>query len=224
MSDTVEIFVFNERITVPASLTILRALEYAGYRPVRGVGCRGGFCGACGTVYRLAGDHHLYVGLACQTMVQPGMYLAQIPLFPPVRPFYSLADMSANGEQILAVFPELLNCLGCNTCTKSCPQDLGVMDYVSDLLRGDLAAAADRSFDCIHCGLCVARCPAELSPPDAAQLARRLYARDLAPPSQHITERVAEIEAGAFDDELASLKATSEAGLRELYAAREIEA
>ena len=31
---------------MPEDLTIMNAMEYAGYRLVRGCGCRHGFCGA----------------------------------------------------------------------------------------------------------------------------------------------------------------------------------
>ena len=41
--------------------------------------------GACGTVYRKPGDYHIRVGLACQTVVEPDMYLTQIPFFPANR-------------------------------------------------------------------------------------------------------------------------------------------
>ena len=44
---------------VPGNLTIMRAMEYAGYQLVRGCGCRNGFCGACATIYRIKGDREL---------------------------------------------------------------------------------------------------------------------------------------------------------------------
>jgi hypothetical protein len=62
---TIPIYILGQRYEVLASLTILRAFEWAGFRPIRGVGCRGGFCGACGTVYRLPEDHVLHYSLAC---------------------------------------------------------------------------------------------------------------------------------------------------------------
>ena len=40
----VDIYVMGMRYQVPEGLTIMRALEYAGYRLIRGVGCRAGFC------------------------------------------------------------------------------------------------------------------------------------------------------------------------------------
>ncbi len=80
--DLVDIYILGERHRVPSSLTIIQAFEYSGYRLVRGVGCRGGFCGACATVYRLEGEPNLYFALACQTVVEAGMQLAMIPYYP----------------------------------------------------------------------------------------------------------------------------------------------
>jgi hypothetical protein len=68
-SDMVTIYIMGKSYEVPSNLTIMKAMEYAGYRLIRGCGCRGGFCGACGTVYRTKGDYKLKAGLACQTVV-----------------------------------------------------------------------------------------------------------------------------------------------------------
>ena len=94
-TDLVPIFIMNKRYDVPSSLTIQKALEYAGYQLIRGCGCRGGICGACGTIYRFPGSYKIEVGLACQTLVQPNMYLAQIPFFPATRATYNLDEDKA---------------------------------------------------------------------------------------------------------------------------------
>ncbi len=219
----IDVFIYGQRTEVPESLTILKAFEWAGFHLTRGVGCRGGFCGACGTVYRLTGDYRLHFALACQTVVQPGMILSPIPFFPAQRPSYHLEDLAPRGETLLELFPEMMRCFGCNTCTKSCPQDLDVMAYMSAGLRGDLAAMADLSFDCIMCGLCVARCPGEQVPPNVALVARRLYGRYLSPRAGHLHNRVQEIESGVFQADLAELKAIPLAELKARYEARQIE-
>lgn len=219
----VDIYIMGERRPVPASLTILQAMEYSGYKLIRGVGCRGGFCGACATVYRMPGDYHLKFALACQTRVEPGMQLAMVPFFPAHRARYRLSELKGEGHEVLDLYPELLRCFGCNTCTKSCPQDIDVLGYVSAMVRGDITAAADISFDCIMCGLCVSRCPAELVKHNAAMLSRRLQGRNLAPKSAHLATRRAEVKAGKFTVELAALKKETQDGLKKRYAAREIE-
>ena len=43
----VTIYIMGRGYRVPADLTILTAMEYAGYKFIRVVGCRQGFCGAC---------------------------------------------------------------------------------------------------------------------------------------------------------------------------------
>ena len=48
MENMVNVFLFGKQYTVPGDLTIMRAMEYAGYQLIRGCGCRNGFCGACG--------------------------------------------------------------------------------------------------------------------------------------------------------------------------------
>lgn len=219
----IDIYVMGEHHRVPDALTILQALEHAGYKLIRGVGCRGGFCGACATVYRVPGDYHLKFALACQTRVEPGMQLAMIPFFPAQRARYKLSDLQGTSKEVLDLYPEMLRCYGCNTCTKSCPQDIDVLGYVSAVVRGDIAAAADISFDCIMCGLCVSRCPAELVKHHVALLCRRLYGRKLAPRSEHLHRRVAECRAGSFKADIKRLKSAAKDELEKQYAGRDIE-
>jgi succinate dehydrogenase/fumarate reductase-like Fe-S protein len=222
-AEMVPIYIMGKRYAVPDSLTIMGALEYAGYKLVRGAGCRAAFCGACSTVYRIDGDPKLHIGLACGTQVEPGMHLTQIPYYPAERAHYRLDELEPNFATLVRLYPQVLKCLGCGTCTKSCPQDLQVKDYMAAAMRGDIARVADLSFDCIMCGMCVSRCPAEEAQPNIAILARRLYGRYLAPKAQHLAERVAEVEAGGFDDELAQLKAMPGEELRQKYNTRDIE-
>jgi len=221
--DLVPIFIMGKKYNVPASLTIMKAMEYSGYQLVRGAGCRGGFCGACSTVYRLPDDYRLQIGLACQTMVEPGMHLAQIPFYPAHRADYRLEELQPTFQTVVQTYPELLRCLSCGTCSKVCPQDIDVKQYMADAMRGDINGVADRSFDCIMCGLCVSRCPADEVQPNIAILCRRLYGRYLAPKAQHLAQRAAEIEAGIFDDDLSRMKRLAEEELRKTYNERDIE-
>lgn len=220
----IDIYILGQRYEIPQGLTILKALEWSGFRLTRGVGCRGGFCGACGTVYRIEGDHQLHFALACQTVAQPNMVLGTIPFFPAQRGEYVLEDLDPVGETLLEQYPELTRCFGCNTCTKSCPQELDVLGYISAALRGDLPELADASFDCIMCGLCVARCPGELVPPNVGLLGRRLYGKYLAPQAKHLQQRVLEIEEGRFQTELEEIKNLPLPELKIRYNSRQIEA
>jgi succinate dehydrogenase/fumarate reductase-like Fe-S protein len=222
--ELIPIYIMGKRYDVPASLTIMKAMEWAGYTLIRGVGCRAGFCGACSTVYRIKDDPKLYFGLACQTVVQPEMYLGQIPFFPAKRATYDITQLKPEAETLFKVYPELLRCLGCGSCTKACPQELNVKGYMAAAMRGDIAAVANMSFDCIMCGLCAARCPAEEPQYNIAILSRRLYGRYLAPRSEHLRVRVDEVQAGTFDDEINQLKTLDHDQLMEQYKARTIEA
>ncbi|HCC33018.1 MAG TPA: 4Fe-4S ferredoxin [Clostridiales bacterium] len=218
------VHILGKAYRVPEGLTILRAMEHAGYRLVRGVGCRGGFCGACGTLYRTRNDYRIKVGLACQTVAEHDMYLAQLPFYPASKARYALDQLGPSLATLVKLHPELPRCLGCNTCTRTCPQGLDVMEYMARAMRGDLAGVADLSFDCIMCGLCASRCPAEQTQYNVALLARRLYGRHLAPKAAHLSRRVGEVAAGQFDAELDRMSGLDAKALKVLYDARDIEA
>jgi succinate dehydrogenase/fumarate reductase-like Fe-S protein len=219
----VTIYVMGKQYEVPGNLTIMKAMEYAGYRLVRGCGCRGAFCGACGTVYRTKDDYRLKVGLACQELVQDGMYLTEIPFFPGNKATYDIETLKPNAESILKLYPEVFRCLACNACTKVCPQDIEVMEYIQAALRGDIAKAADLSFDCVLCGLCASRCPAEIVQYNVALLCRRLYSRYIAPKAPHLAKRMKEVEAGACDKDVENLMKLDKKELAERYNKRDIE-
>ena len=55
-NNMVNVYFFGKKYSVPGDLTIMTAMEYAGYTLKRGCGCRHGFCGACATIYRIKGE------------------------------------------------------------------------------------------------------------------------------------------------------------------------
>ena len=221
--ETVPIHIMGKRYEVPATLTIMKAMEHAGYQYIRGCGCRGGVCGACATVYRKAGDYKIHTGLACQTVVEPDMYLAQIPFYPANRATYDYEAVEATPETVFKLYPEIFRCVACNACSKVCPMDVEVLDYVSALKRGDLKAATEISFDCIQCGLCASRCMGEMAQYHIGQLARRLYGGKIAPKAQHLDTMVEAIDGGAFAGALGELKTMSVDELKKAYTEREME-
>lgn len=209
---------------VPSGLTIMAAIEYAGYKLVRGVGCRGGFCGACPTLYRRDGSHRIFTALACQTLVEDGMCLVQMPFVPLLTRPYDLHAIVPQPNTLLQHFPEIAGCVACNTCSRSCPQGLPVMDYIQAALRGDIERAAMLSFDCIACGICSSRCPADIKHYAVGLLARRIYGKYLAPPAPDLARRVAEIAAGRYNAELDALISLPAAELRARYEQRSFDA
>lgn len=217
------IYVMGKLYLVPNGLTIMKAMEYVGYKFIRGAGCRGGFCGACSTIYRKKGDYKLRVALACSQLVEDEMYLTQIPFTPTDKPIYDINDLRPTPNILITHYPEIARCVSCNTCSKACPQDLEVMDYVQAAIKGDFEEITNLSFDCISCGLCAVRCPMEISPNRVAELARRLYGKYVIPKARHVDERIEEIDRGDFDDELERLSKTSKEELESIYEERDIE-
>jgi Fe-S oxidoreductase len=222
-AEMIPIYIMGKKYEVPESLTIMKAMEYAGYKFIRGCGCRGGICGACGTVYRKPGDYHIRVGLACQTVVEPDMYLTQLPFYPANRATYDFEETMGDPEDVFKAYPEMFRCVACNACTKVCPMDVPVMDYVSAVKQGNFEKATELSFDCIQCGLCATRCMAEMAQYHIAQMVRRIRGARLAPPSKHCDEMVADIKAGKFDGRLTELKSMTEEQLKEVYVNRSME-
>lgn len=221
-TSTIKVYIMGKEHEVPAGLTIMKALEYSGYRLKRGCGCRAGFCGACSTVYRKEDDYKLQTALACQTTAEDGMYLTQLPFVPANKARYDIEEMTAAANTILTKYPEVARCVACNTCTKACPQDIEVMDYIQAVKRGDVARAAELSFNCLQCGLCAARCPAEIKHYHVAQLARRLYGKYLAPKSEPLAQRMSELEDGMYEAEIDGMIDLEEDELKDEYYSREI--
>ncbi|HDQ00490.1 MAG TPA: 4Fe-4S dicluster domain-containing protein [bacterium] len=222
-ANLIPIFLMGKRYDVPDTLTIQKATEYAGFQLIRGCGCRGGICGACGTVYRFANDYKLYYGLACQTVVEPNMYITQIPFFPANKAVYNIEELEPTAETIVKYYPEIFKCMGCNNCTLSCPMDIKVMDYVAAAMSGNIQQAAELSFDCVMCGLCAARCPAEEVQYNIAILARRLYGRHILPQADHLAERVKQVEQGRYESMLKELMKADKSQLMDLYTKRQLE-
>ena len=220
----VEVFIMGKSYKVPAGLTIMKALEYAGYRYTRGCGCRAGFCGACSTIYRLEDQQKLGFDLACQKVVEDKMYLVQLPFVPATKEEYEIYKLKPTDSMLLEIYPEIARCVSCNTCSKSCPQDIEVMKYIQRAVRGEISKCAEISFDCIQCGLCAMRCPADIKHYHVSQLARRLRGKYLDPRSKNLDKRVKEIEDRKYDGEIEKLIKMDKKGIVDLYKKRKIEA
>ena len=223
MENKVNVYFFGKKYQVPSSLTIMKAMEYAGYQLVRGCGCRNGFCGACATIYRIKGQQELKTCLACQTKVEEGMYVATLPFFPLVKQVYDVNKIKPTEQIMMQLYPEIYSCIGCNACTKSCTQELNVMQYIAYAQRGEYEKCAEESFDCVMCGVCSSRCPAGISHPQVAVLARRLYGKYIAPDCEHLEKRVKEINDGDFKKLLEDVMNKPIEEMKELYNHREIE-
>jgi len=221
--EMITVFIMGKTHEVPAEATIMGAIEYSGYQIKRGAGCREGFCGACATVYRLPDDYKIYTGLACTTLVQEGMWLSQLPVIPAPKPIYDIDKLDPDVATFQELYPEVFRCVACNTCTKACPQDLEVMDYIQAAIRGDIEQVMDLSFDCLSCGMCAIRCPAEIVQYNVGLLARRLYGKYLSKESKQLKNRIKEMKDHVYDKEYQELIKMKKDKLKKKYYDRDLE-
>ncbi len=119
----ITINLYGKRYRVPDNMTMLKALEYCGYAPTRGIGCRHGFCGACAMVYRIKGERQLHYCLGCETRVQDQMYISTISYFPLEKQSYNLDEIEPTADMIkhLACAEKSFDCIMCNCCASRCP-------------------------------------------------------------------------------------------------------
>ena len=223
MDNLVNVYFFGKKYSVPNSLTIMKAMEYAGYQLIRGCGCRNGHCGACAVIYRIYGNKDLKTCLACQTKVENNMYVATLPFFPLVKQVYDINTISQNEQIMMQLYPEIYKCIGCNACSKSCTQNLNVMQYIAYAQRGDFKKCSELSFHCVMCGVCSCRCPANISHAQVSILARRLTGKYLNNKSLELENKKQEIDSGIYNKELDDLASMDIEKIKELYKNREIE-
>ena len=213
----IPIYIMGKKYEVPMGLTIMKALEYSGYRLIRGCGCRGGVCGACVTIYRRKDEYQWQIGLACQTIAEKNIFLVQLPYVPAHKALYNIQGLEPSEEKVLSLYPELMRCMGCNTCTRSCPMELEVMNYVSAAITADWETVKNLSMECIMCGICAARCPGELAPFHIAMLIRRMVGKSTHKTPGSVAKRLKDIQDGVYESELAKLKTMSKDELMVLY-------
>ena len=151
------------------------------------------------------------------------MYVATLPFFPLVKQVYDIQKVKPTEQIMMQLYPEIYSCIGCNACSKACPQSLKTMQYIAYAQRGEYEKCAEESFDCVMCGVCSSRCPAGISHPQVAVLARRLYGKYIAPKTEHLEKRVEEINNGDYVKLLEDVMNKPVEELKEIYNKREIE-
>ncbi len=223
MENMVNVYFFGKKYTVPADLTIMTAMEYAGYTLKEAAAAATDSAAPAQPSTESKATDELKTCLACQTQVQEGMYVASIPFFPTDKRLYNIEDLKPNQQVMMELYPEIYSCIGCNACTKACTQSLNVMQYIAYAQRGELEKCAEESFDCVSCGCCSVRCPAGISHPMVGLLARRLTGKYIAPKSEHLEKRVEEIHEGKYDDLIEQIMQKPITDMQELYNNREIE-
>ena len=81
----VHVYIFGKQYEVPASLTIMEAMEYAGYQLIADAAAATASAVPAPPSTASRGDRELKACLACQTQVQNNMYVATLPFFPLVK-------------------------------------------------------------------------------------------------------------------------------------------
>lgn len=123
-SDFVSIDFMGKIYRVSKDLSLLGALVEIGWDSVKGLGCMGGCCGACATLYRLPGETHVQAGLACRIPVKEGISFSFAGQYHSPKPTYNLSEISDPKQALFDVFPEVTTCRKCDLCVQACPREL----------------------------------------------------------------------------------------------------
>jgi len=200
--EKVTVEIMGKRYAVPHGITLVQALWYTGHEITRGVGCLGGVCGACATLYRTKDTYELKSGLACQLIVEEGIsFSLSTTSFPVQKPIYHVDKLTDPKQELFKHFPEVALCRNCNACTEACPQGIDVRTGIWKSAFGDFQAAADLFLPCVMCNLCVPVCIADISSNQVGVYVRRTQGAHFTPHPPQLTIRIAEIKAGKFNTE-----------------------
>jgi ferredoxin len=199
---TVEVAGVQHR--VPAGVTVLQALWYAGIPTLKGAGCLGGACGACTTTYRLADDPATRTGLGCQLTVRDGMAVTVYPIDPPAKPHYKMAELEDPAEALFSIYPETRRCTLCDACTTVCPQDIPVRQTVRHMMNREFAPVAPAFDECVMCGFCTMVCEVGIAPNLLGMYARKAVAK-AAPAPPELARCMEAVAAGRYAGDFKAL-------------------
>jgi succinate dehydrogenase/fumarate reductase-like Fe-S protein len=197
----VPIEIMGRRYEVPEGITLVQAMWYTGHKIVRGIGCLGGVCGACSTVYRTPRSRDLKVGLGCQLLIEEGISFSLAPSYPVQKTTYRLDEIDDPKQDLFKYYPEVALCRNCNACTEACPQHIDVRTGVWKAVFGDFNEVANLFLSCVMCSLCVPVCIADISPNLVALYARRAQGSLYTKRPPRLLERIREIEEGKYGPE-----------------------
>ena len=71
--------ILGQRVEVPEGMTLLNAMQVAGFDYLKGCGCRMGDCGECAVYYRLPGSAVTLRDFSCEMRVTEGMEVMDVP-------------------------------------------------------------------------------------------------------------------------------------------------
>ena len=216
---TVEIF--GKTYLVPADMTVAAAIEYAGRKPIGR--CGNGVCGSCLVAYRLRYDGRTRYCLACRQKAEDGMTIISSPFYRFAKNEYKLDEISSLRNAVGDIYPEIYSCVGCDLCTKACPQGINVKKYVEYARNGEYEKCLEESFSCVTCGACKTVCPKKIRQPEAALLSRRICGKYFSPKSESLEKAILKVKNGEAERELETLTQRPLAEIKRLYETRETE-
>ena len=211
---TVQVEIIGKTYHVPEGISVVQAYWYTGHELIRGIGCLGGVCGACSTVYRTPGSYELKTGLGCQLLVEEGMSVSIIPNTPVHRAAYKLEEIKDPKQDLFKYFPESSMCRNCNACTEACPQGINVREGLWKTVFGDFEGASNEFMSCVMCGLCVPVCIADIASNQVGLFARRTYGVFFAKRPEGLEQRIREISEGKYNAEWQKVLDMNEEGLK----------
>lgn len=197
----VEVEIAGRPHQVPEGITAVQALWHAGHELIQGIGCLGGVCGACPFTYSKKGEPGVKTGLACQTVIVPGMSFSPPSSMSVRGPRYRVREIEDPQSALLKYYPETRRCTRCNACTLVCPQEIDVRSCVVKSLSGEFADVSDMIYNCVMCGLCTAVCDVAIKPNLVALFARRTQAACLMPRPENLSKCLERMESGADTEE-----------------------
>jgi succinate dehydrogenase/fumarate reductase-like Fe-S protein len=204
---------------VPEGITVIKALWYSGQEVYRGIGCLGGYCGACATYYRTKDDPKVRTCLACSMAVEDGMSFSMVAPFPARKATYQIAELKDPKQDLFNLYPEAPMCRNCNACTEACPQGIDVRDGVWKAVFGDFKSVSEMFMDCVMCGLCTPVCIADIAPNLVALYASRAQGVHFNEKPPKLQSRIDEIEQGHYASEWDKILKMDENQLKEACAA-----
>lgn len=213
-TNTVNVEIMGKRYAVPKGITLIQAMWHTGHQVTRGIGCLGGVCGACSTLYRTPGSHELKQGLGCQLIVEEGISFSLSAPFPVKKPFYKFEEITEPKQELFKHFPEAALCRNCNACTEACPQGIDVRTGIWKAVFGDFKESANLFLPCVMCHLCVPVCIADIASNQVGVYVRRAQGIFFNQRPLQLSSRIEEIEKGKFDSEWDRLMSLSEEELK----------
>ncbi|MFY9270104.1 MAG: 4Fe-4S dicluster domain-containing protein [Candidatus Manganitrophaceae bacterium] len=213
-ANLVTVEIMGKKYPVPQGITLIQAMWHTGHQITRGIGCLGGVCGACSTLYRTKGSYELKQGLGCQLIVEEGMSFSLSAPFPVQKPVYRMEEIVDPKQSLFKYFPEVALCRNCNACTEACPQGIDVRTGIWKAAFGDFKEASNLFLSCVMCSLCVPVCIAEISSNQVGLYVRRAEGIFFNERPPQLSTRIEEIESGRYEADWEKLMKMSEEELK----------